>query len=230
MNKLKKYRRFLFTAAGILSLVAAVGNSAPASAAQAGSDISVKIVADRAVVRPGQTVMYTVTMTNIGPDDASFVDVGFRLSSQLVLVSMQCDLGISPDTPFCEYSSLPSGHTVVSTLVAIPKSTTRRHQSVVRTVAAVSFETADSFDPHSANNTASIRTRLVGRRHHRYGRNNRHPATERSCMKIPILLLNNIMLFAGARPRSLPSAPVCGRPGHRECPRRSRFPISITSW
>ncbi len=53
-------------------------------------------------------------------DDLWKRDVGFSLPDQLNLVSMTCDRGISPDTPFCEYSTLAAGETVVSTLVATP--------------------------------------------------------------------------------------------------------------
>lgn len=162
MHMPKNYRRFLLTAAGILSLILSMGSRATALAAPAGSDISVKMVANRGFVRPGQEITYTVTMKNLGPDDATFVDVGFQLPNELVMVSMQCDLGISPDTPFCEYSSLPAGSKVVSTMVATPKSGFHR-RSFVTTVASISFEAVDSFDPNTKNNTTSVRTRLISR-------------------------------------------------------------------
>src|SRR5262245_16910350 len=114
MNKLTKYRRFIINLIGILPLIISLGSSQVAFAATATSDISLTLVAQRV----GHTITYTATMTNLGPDDAVAVDVGFTLPDQLRLVSMTCDLGISPDTPFCEYGSLNAGETVVSILVA----------------------------------------------------------------------------------------------------------------
>ena len=163
MNKFRNYRRVVLSGMAILGILATGTQSA---AAQATNDISIQIVANRDVVKPGQKVTYTVTMTNRGPSDATFVDVGFQLPDQLQLVSMECDLGISPDTPFCEYSALASGQTVVSTLVAAPTSRPRGNPVVLTTTAAVSFESADSFDPDTANNISSVQTKLIGRQAH----------------------------------------------------------------
>src|SRR5512141_113067 len=166
MNKFRSYRRFIFSVLGGLSLLATLGTSTPVMAAQVTSDIAVKISASRSTVGPGQTVTYTVTMTNNGPDDATFVDVGFQLSNDLVLVSIECDLGISPDTPFCEYSSLKSGSTVVSKLVARPSQGGLRRPRVVTTTASVFFESVDTLDPNMGNDTTSVKTKLVGRSSH----------------------------------------------------------------
>ena len=119
MNTLLNYRRFIVNLIGILPLILSLGTSQVAHAATATSDISLTLVADKEHVKMGQTVTYTATMTNLGPDDAIAVDVGFSLPDMLTLVSMTCDR-VSPDTPFCEYSTLAAGETVVSTLVATP--------------------------------------------------------------------------------------------------------------
>src|SRR5712671_5363860 len=119
MNKLIKYRYFLNRIFGVLLLIASLGNSVSvARAAQTTNDISVTIVANQSKIKPGQNITYTITMTNLGPNDAIFVDVYHNLPNQLSLVSLTCDKGISPDTPACEYSTVASGETVVSTLVA----------------------------------------------------------------------------------------------------------------
>ena len=108
-------------------------------------------------------------MTNHGPDDATSVDVGFALPAQLRLVSMSCDKGISPDTPFCEYSSLRAGETVVSILVAKVNAGARQDRESVTTTARVSFESDCAFDPNCtfdpdlSNNSASVTTRLTGK-------------------------------------------------------------------
>jgi uncharacterized repeat protein (TIGR01451 family) len=166
MRKLKKYRRFIFNMVGILPLVISLGSSKVAFAATSASDISVTMVADRSKVKVGQTITYTATATNLGPDDAYSVDVGFSLPDQFSLVSMTCDQGISPDTPFCEYSNLKAGETVVSILVATPNSDVRTRERHLMVTAGISFETVDTVDPDLSNNVASVSTKLIGKLAH----------------------------------------------------------------
>ena len=91
---------------------------------------------------------------------------------QLNLVSMTCDKGISPDTPFCEYSSLAAGETVVSTLVATPNPSALTHDRKLTVTANASFEVDCSFDPNctldpdTSNNSTSITTKLLGKLSH----------------------------------------------------------------
>ena len=158
---------------GILPLILSLGTSKPAVAASATSDISVTIVTNQNNVKEGQTITYTATMTNYGSDDANFVDVGFGLPDQLNLVSMTCDLGISPDTPFCEYSSLKSGQTVISILVAAPIPDAPHGDRHMTVSAAVSFEVDCNFDPTNCtfdpdwdNNVALVSTKLSGKMAH----------------------------------------------------------------
>jgi len=172
MNKLMKFRRFIVTILGILPLILSLGTSQVAFAATSTSDIAITLVADQNHVKMGQTITYTATMTNLGPQDAFFVDVGFSMPDQLNLVSMTCDRGISPDTPFCEYSTLAAGETVVSTLVATPTPgvpTYAREGTVTATVffeVDCSFDPNCTFDPNSGNNSVSIITRLTGKLAH----------------------------------------------------------------
>ena len=169
MNKLMKYRRLILKMIGILPLIMSLGSSQLAYAATSTSDIAITLVADQSQVKMGKTVTYIVTMTNLGPEDASFVDIGFSLPDQLNLVSMTCDLGISPDTPFCEYSTLTAGQSVVSTLVATPTPGSTVHPRKLTVTANVLFEVDCSFDPNctfdpnSSNNSASLTTKLVGK-------------------------------------------------------------------
>jgi uncharacterized repeat protein (TIGR01451 family) len=167
-----KYRRFIINLIGILPLILSLGTSQVAFAATSTSDISLTLVADRSQVKMGQMVTYTATMTNGGPDDAFSVDMGFSLPDQLTLVSMTCDRGISPDTPFCEYSTLASGETVVSTLVATPTAGALTQPRKLTTTARVFFEVDCSFDPNCtfdpdlSNNSPSLITNLTGKLAH----------------------------------------------------------------
>jgi uncharacterized repeat protein (TIGR01451 family) len=172
MNTLRKYRRFIINMIGILPLILSLGTSKVAFAATSTSDISLTLVADQSKVKVGQMITYTAIMTNHGPEDALFVDVAFGLPDQLNLVSMTCDKGISPDTPFCEYSTLAAGETVVSTLVATPNSSALTHDRKLTVTANVSFEVDCSFDPNctldpdTSNNSTSITTKLLGKLSH----------------------------------------------------------------
>ncbi len=161
MNTFIRYRRFSIHLLAILFLSTTL-QSHPVLAASTADDIVVTIVSNRSTVRMGQTITYTVTVKNLGPDDASFVDVMHGLPSQLRLVSLTCDLGISPDTPFCEYSSLKAGETAVSVLVATPTAQLT-HSRNLKVTASINFESADSFDPNMSNNRDSVSTRLIGK-------------------------------------------------------------------
>ena len=172
MNKLLRYRRFIINTIGILLVMLSVGTSKTAHAATATSDISLTLVADKHNVKMGQTVTYTATMTDNGPDDAIAVDVGIFLPDQLNLVSITCDQGISPDSPFCEYGSLAAGETVVSEFVVTPAPSIQKHQRKLTADASVFFEIDCSFDPNCtfdpdlSNNSASLMTKVIGKLAH----------------------------------------------------------------
>jgi uncharacterized repeat protein (TIGR01451 family) len=163
MNKLRKLRHWFVSLIGILPLILSLANSKPVFADTSVSDISVRIFADRHTVRLGENVTFTVKVTNLGPDPAPFVDVYHNLPDQLSFVALTCDLGISPDTPACEYSLIEPGQTVVSTLVATPNPAALPHKRYLVTTATIQFETLDVVDPHLRNNSASVAVQLVGR-------------------------------------------------------------------
>ena len=172
MSKLRKFRQFIISMMGIVPLIVSLGTSKPALAASFTSDISVTIVADQSKVKAGQNITYTATMTNHGPDDADSVDVRFSLPVQLTLLSMTCEYGITPDTPFCEYSSLKAGETVISTLTATPNPAAFTRERDLTVTADIlleqdcAFEPDNcTFDPDLSNNLASVSTRLIGKLH-----------------------------------------------------------------
>jgi uncharacterized repeat protein (TIGR01451 family) len=162
MAKITSFRQVLVSALLVLSVVPTMGSSKPLASAQTSSDIAIRMTANLATVRPGQQITYTVTMTNLGPGDATSVDTYFQLPDQLVMINMACDKGISPDTPACEYGPLAVGSSVVSTLVARPKPSRMGHSKSVTASAAVFFEEESEFDPNLANNMVSITTPVTG--------------------------------------------------------------------
>ena len=150
-----------------LVLLLLLGSNTYAATAQGITDLSVKIVANRHKVKPGQTITYTVTVTNLGPDAAPLIDVIHSLPDQLQFVSLTCDRGVSNDGDFCEYLSLEAGARVVSTLVATPLTGTGMLRSKrVATTAIVSLESTATADPDQSNNTATVLTKLNGCRSH----------------------------------------------------------------
>ncbi len=166
MNKFKRFRQLVHGIVGILSLIISLSNSGRAMAAQNNADVLVTMVADKHQVRFGENVTYTVTATNLGSDAALFVDVIHTLSDQFNVVSMNCDRGISPDGPFCEYSILEPGESVVSTLVATPKPDAQNRERKAISAANIVFETADTVDSDSNNNSAAVMIMLIGKLNH----------------------------------------------------------------
>jgi uncharacterized repeat protein (TIGR01451 family) len=171
MKKLMQYRRFIINMIGILPLLISLGSSNVVLAAtMSTADVSVTLVADQSKLKAGQTITYTATMTNLGPDDAGFVDVRFSLPPQLILIDMTCSYGISADTPFCEYTRLLPGETVVSTVVATLNPDVPAPERNLTVTADILLEQDCSFepdvctfDPNLSNNLASVSTRLIGK-------------------------------------------------------------------
>ena len=173
MNKIRKYRRLIIKVIGILPLIISLVSSKPALAASFTSDISIMLVADQSKVKVGQTITYTAIMTNHGPDHALYVDVRFNLPLQLSLVEETCAFGISADTPFCEYTVIKAGETLISTVVATPNPdyiTRERDLTVTADILLeqdCAFEPIDcTSDPDLSNNLASVSTKLIGKLSH----------------------------------------------------------------
>jgi len=166
MNSLRSFRYLVSGVLGILSLMATLASSAPRNfrqASQAASDVAVSMMADRDLVRAAQNISYTVTMTNLGPNDATFVDVAFAIPDGLQILSITCDQAISPDGPFCEYAGLPAGASLDSTLIATPQSGRAQHSRIATVSAWILFENADALDPNNTNNSATVKTKVIGR-------------------------------------------------------------------
>jgi hypothetical protein len=116
-------------------------------------------VANVAHAKVGDMITFTIIATNHGPDAAE-LDVYFA-SGEMHLVSESCDLGISPDTPACEYTIVEPGQTVTTTAVAEVLDTGSKH--AVGTACIV--EQAEVInDPDDQNNCAASTVKIVGKR------------------------------------------------------------------
>ena len=107
----------------------------------------------------GDRITFTIIATNNGPEAADF-NVMWT-SEQLQLVSETCDLGISADTPACEYGVVGPGVTLTTTVVAEVVATNGKQA----TGTGCMVEQAGFVDdPVSQNNCASVTVKIVGKR------------------------------------------------------------------
>jgi hypothetical protein len=99
-------------AAGAMFAVPAAGGvSAPPTA-----DLGVvSITANRSSAGHGTRVTFTEVIRNNGPEAAE-LDTVPQLTGG-VLVGEVCDLGISPDTPFCEYGEVSPGTSLTTKFI-----------------------------------------------------------------------------------------------------------------
>src|SRR6266550_73908 len=150
--------RFLFVVCLITTGLALVATSA----AQEVPTADLAIVSDIASVKHakvGNEVTFTVVATNDGPDAAE-LNVTWA-SEQMNLVVETCDLGISADTPACEYGIVQPGQSRTTIVVAEIISTGSKHAV---STACVVEQTGFINDPDSQNNCAAATVKIVGTR------------------------------------------------------------------
>jgi hypothetical protein len=123
----------------------------------------VSITANRRHAKIGRDVTFTIVATNNGPD-ATTLDVSEAAAvvplGDFRLVSETCDLGISADTPSCEYGVVGPGETRTTTAVL---EVIRAEGKFAKNVACVSSEQLLN-DRDSQNDCATATIRIVGKR------------------------------------------------------------------
>jgi uncharacterized repeat protein (TIGR01451 family) len=123
-------------------------------------------VADVTRAHPGQLVTYTIVAINNGPDTALSLDVADLVDFQdsgFQFVEESCDFGISPDTPFCEYSNIAPGETV-TTVVTLR---VLRHSKLkVATNTACVMAEDVVIDPVPSNDCVTVTLPLTGSKKH----------------------------------------------------------------
>ena len=154
---------------GVAVVVALIPMTAfPLAAAQAqpvaGADLAVTMHAvgkGTPKGRVGESVSFTITVTNRGPDTAAATLLSIGTPDQLNRISLSCS---DPFASACGPGvDLPSGATVTATLVekvcCFPKGESRQ-----ATVSALvnSQAVEPTFDPDDSNNTANVVVRIVG--------------------------------------------------------------------
>jgi hypothetical protein len=158
---MKRAIRFLLLVLGSAALVGLVRLPA---AAQEVPNVDLAIVSNTANIKHGhvgQQVTFTILATNNGPDSAPSLDVYDNSALHgLQIVAEICDLGISPDTPSCEYHDILPGQTLTTTVVAEIVSTGDKTASL--TSCLQSEEIIN--DPSIGNDCGTATLKVVGKR------------------------------------------------------------------
>lgn len=141
----------------LAAAVLVVGVSAAPAAAQATADLQITKAADQKTIRVGETVTYTVTVTNLGPDVATGVVFGDPIPDQLNLVASTC----GTISAFCAVETLPSGASATLTILATPIPNLAQEERLITNAAFVAQST--TIDPNPSNDQASATVRVVGR-------------------------------------------------------------------
>lgn len=89
----------------------------PAAAQLSSADLTILRVTGPHQSMVNRVVTIKILATNQGPA-TSELDVVVTFSAGLDLAGMRCDLGMSPDTPACEYANVAPG-TRLTTLVSV---------------------------------------------------------------------------------------------------------------
>ena len=130
----------------------------PAKAATT-ADLAISLVPARKNLKFGETMSYTVTVTNFGPETATGVTTGVGVSDSLANFGAQCPDGTV--STFCTLGTLAPG-TAISFLYFVGACCTCCPDRLGVAVASVSHD-ADTVDPIDANNSVRVETKLVGK-------------------------------------------------------------------
>ena len=139
-------RRLVRAILAALTLAGLLAVGVPAALAQSGPDLAVTIEADRTTAKAGQSVTYTVTVSNLG--DATATDVSLFLGCS---DNLQCGLFNST------LGNLEPGASVTVTMVAIANPC---GLSISRDATVVAEVSSTSPDANLSNNSDRVTIRL----------------------------------------------------------------------
>jgi uncharacterized repeat protein (TIGR01451 family) len=141
-----------------------VQNPAPLTINQADADLALTKTASDETVAPGQTLTYTITATNGGPDpvpNGGSITILDTLPQYVVFVSADpgCVYNIGPHTVTCVIP-LPTG-LAVSASVSRQVTVTVGHRGGLLTNEASITDVSLLIDPNSENNSAQQSTAVI---------------------------------------------------------------------
>jgi len=155
------YQRFRIVVLLVLAIVWAV--SIQPVIAQSSADLSLTKTADRSRVRLGEEIVYTITVTNLGPDVATNVIFGGAVTDAINWIAFTCQEGTRVDevSTFCVVDSLQAGQSAVAILVAVPVPNLNKDERRIDNTAFV--VSSDTPDPTTENDLVTVRVRVIGR-------------------------------------------------------------------
>jgi uncharacterized repeat protein (TIGR01451 family) len=125
-------------------------NTASVTVSAERSDLAVAKDTSDSTPNVGQTIDFTITMSNLGPDDATGVALTDNLPAGLSFVSSTASQGTyDPGSGIWLVGSVPTSTLPTLTIIATVVSPNAQTNTV--TISAV-----DQFDPDTSNNTASV--------------------------------------------------------------------------
>lgn len=166
MNRLNYRSRLNILA--ILALVLLVGVGLHPAAAQGGgpaaqsdgtADLALTLKVDRHQARPGQNIVFIMTIKNHGPTTARDVVFSKHVPDPLNPVAFFCVPPATLDGSDCRVSNLAPGEEATGIAVLTPIGNPAPDERQFTTFANVSAATPD---PNERNNTDTVRIRIVG--------------------------------------------------------------------
>ena len=146
----------------LIVLMLMLGLVPTAFAQEPTADLALTKTADRKSVKIGETITFTITVTNLGPDTATGIYFGDAIPDPLNFVSASCDKGPTFGGA-CAVDSLAVGESATITVVTTP--ITNPAQSERKFTNTAFIAESATFDPNLDNNTASLQLHIVGNTH-----------------------------------------------------------------
>ena len=146
----------------LIVLMLMLGLVPTAFAQEPTADLALTKTADRKSVKIGETITFTITVTNLGPDAATGIYFGDAIPDPLNFVSASCDKGPAFGGA-CAVDNLAVGESATITVVTTP--ITNPAQSERKFTNTAFIAESATFDPNPDNNTASLQLHIVGNTH-----------------------------------------------------------------
>ncbi|MFL5761444.1 MAG: hypothetical protein ACJ789_17115 [Thermomicrobiales bacterium] len=142
-----------------LLLATTLGIAAPHRAAAQGltADLAILRITGPHQAKPGKVITFKIVATNLGPA-TSQLDVAVTSSGGLQLDFLQCDLGVSADGPFCEYSNVAPGERRTTLAVAVVLS----GAGSTGTLTACTNSEGQTEDPNPGNDCSTLTIAIAG--------------------------------------------------------------------
>ena len=158
-------RSCMLLALAIVAVATSLSAPIRPAAAAAGADLSVTKVAHSATARVGDSVTYTITLTNNGPKKATGVLLGEGAPDQLGVTWYDCGGGtpVLQGSFTCRYDRLARGETVTATFVATVTPDATPGMQVANLAEAYFSACPDRScgDPDYSNNVATATITIV---------------------------------------------------------------------